>query len=58
MAEQKKMLQVRLAQPVIDTIKHAAVQDTVSPGEIVSRAIRIFRPMLYRSMVKRVKEGA
>ena len=43
---------------VVDTVKVEAARQGTSPGEIIASAIREKLPMLYRSMVRRLKEGA
>ena len=57
MAE-KKMLQVKLEPAVIHTIKTVALHNNVAPGEIIELAIKDIHQTKYRSMVRRLKEGA
>ena len=52
------MLQVKLEPAVIHTIKTEAFHADIAPGVIVERAIREKHPVTYRSMLKRLKEGA
>ena len=54
----KKLFQARMEDAVVDAIRVQAAQDGTSPGAVVSTLVRKELPVVYRSMVRRLKEGA